>query len=339
MRLEDFDFDLPEELIAQLPSPSRDSSRLLVLDRSSGAVSERPFAEIVDLFSPGDLLVLNNTRVIPARLAGRKESGGKVEVFLVRKLSGDDWECMVKASKPLRAGNRILFPDGCEATAVERGEETWTLSFSSPGDFGLWLRRHGAVPLPPYIRRNPSPEDLERYQTVFAEVEGAVAAPTAGLHFTAEILSAIAAKGIPIVPVTLHVGLGTFRPIRSEDIREHRMHCEWYSIPEETATLVNATREKGGRVVALGTTAARALEHSASSGRVVAGDGEADIFIYPGYTFRAVDALVTNFHLPRSTLLLLVCALAGREAVLRAYREAVERHFRFFSYGDAMFIV
>lgn len=339
MRLSDFDFDLPEELIAQVPPPARASSRLMTLHRTTGEIGERYFADITGLFSPGDLLVLNNTRVIPARLIGSKESGGKVEVFLLRRGEADCWECLVNSSKPLRPGNPIRFPGGCEGIPVQRGEETWTISFrSEDGDFPAWVRNHGMVPLPPYIRRAPDREDADRYQTVFAEVEGAVAAPTAGLHFSRETLDELVAKGVKILPVTLHVGLGTFRPIRTEDPREHRMHREWYSIPGETAAAVNEARRAGRRVIALGTTSARALEHASSSGETASGDGEADIFIYPGYRFRAIDALITNFHLPRSSLLLLVCAFGGTDRVLNAYREAVSRGFRFFSYGDAMFI-
>ena len=335
MRLDDFDYDLPEELIAQEPAPRRDGSRLLLLDRGSGAVAHSSFARIADQFREGDLLVVNTTRVIPARLLGRKESGGRVELFLVRQEPTGEWRCLIRASKSPGPGSVILFPDGMTATVTARDEATWTVTFAGEGEFETWLGRHGRMPLPPYIRREPRQEDRERNQTVFAGHPGAVAAPTAGLHMTEEILAELRGKGVTIAPLVLHVGLGTFQPIRGEEITGHRMHREAYSIPEETATLVTS----GRRIVALGTTTARALEHSAlAHGTVVPGAGEADIFIYPGYRFRVVDALVTNFHLPRSTLLLLVSAFGGRERLLAAYREAVARQYRFFSYGDAMMI-
>ncbi len=335
MQLEEFDFPLPEELIAQEPAARRDGSRLLLLDRKSGAMSHSTFSRIVDQFREGDLLAINTTRVIPARLLGHKESGGRAELFLVRQTVDGFWRCLIRASKSPGPGTVILLPEGGSATVMSRDEESWTVEIHSPGDFQQWLLRHGRMPLPPYIRREPRDEDRERYQTVFAAHEGAVAAPTAGLHMTDELLAALRLRGVELVPLTLHVGLGTFQPIRTANLAEHRMHREWYTIPEESAALVNS----GRRVVALGTTAARALEHSAlTHGRVTAGDAEADIFIYPGYRFRAVAGLITNFHLPKSTLLLLVSAFAGREPLLAAYAEAVARRYRFFSYGDAMMI-
>lgn len=341
MLLDDFDYFLPPELIAQQPSDRRDASRLMTLERESGTVAEISFRGIPALFHEGDLLVVNDTRVIPARLTGFKESGGRVEVFLVRRLaaSGELWHCLVKASKPPKPGTLLLLPEGLEARVVERGEgELWMVSFSPVAGFEERLERVGSVPLPPYIRRPMEEHDRERYQTVFARVKGAVAAPTAGLHMTPELLEEIRARGVEIVPLTLHVGLGTFMPVRVEDLREHRMHREFCAVPETTAARVNAAKREGRRVVALGTTSARALEHAAADGILQAGESEADIFIYPGYRFKVVDALITNFHLPKSTLLMLVSALAGRELLLRAYAEAVERRFRFFSYGDAMFI-
>ncbi len=335
MRLEEFDFTLPEELIAQEPAPSRDASRLLLLDRSSGKVSHTDFCRIVDQFQEGDLLVINTTRVIPARLLGRKASGGKVELFLVRRLPDGGWRCLIRASKSPGPGTVISFSQGVTATVTARDDSTWTVLFNSPGDFDSWLACHGRMPLPPYIRREPREEDRERYQTIFAGQAGAVAAPTAGLHMTEEIMAELRRRGVEIAPLVLHVGLGTFQPIRVSNLTEHKMHREQYTIPESTAALVNS----GRRVVALGTTAARALEHSAlTHGRVIAGEGEADIFIYPGYSFRAVSGLITNFHLPQSTLLLLVSAFAGKERLLAAYGEAVARRYRFFSYGDAMMI-
>jgi S-adenosylmethionine:tRNA ribosyltransferase-isomerase len=342
MLLDDFDYSLPPELIAQQPSGRRDASRLMILERETGIITEASFREITGLFREGDLLVINDTRVIPARLTGFKESGGRVEVFLVRKLAeqGEVWHCLIKASTPPKPATIILLPEGLQARVMERGEEgLWIVSFSPVQGFEELLERVGSIPLPPYIRRPAGEQDSERYQTVFARVKGAVAAPTAGLHVTSELLAAIGQRGVEIVPLTLHVGLGTFLPIRVEDPRKHRMHRERYSIPELTAAKVNSAKEEGRRVIALGTTSARALEYAtADDGHLLPGDGEADIFIYPGYRFKLVDALITNFHLPKSSLLMMVAAFAGREFIFKAYCEAVRRRFRFFSYGDAMFI-
>ena len=335
MRLDDFDFPLPEELIAQEPAVRRDASRLLLLDRATGVISHSTFSRIAEQFREGDVLVINTTRVIPARLMGRKESGGKAEVFLVGQTPDGAWSCLIRASKSPGPGTIIHFPDEVTATVTAREDEIWMVVFNGTDDFDQWLARHGRIPLPPYIRREPREEDRERYQTVFAGDSGAVAAPTAGLHMTEGILAALRERGVDIAPLTLHVGLGTFQPIRVTNVTGHRMHREWYTIPQETAALVNS----GRRVVALGTTAARALEHSAlTHGRVTAGDSEADIFIYPGYSFRTVAALITNFHLPKSTLLLLVSAFAGKEHLFAAYAAAMAEHYRFFSYGDAMMI-
>jgi len=342
MHLAEFDYNLPPELIAQVPAERRDAARLMTLRRADGLIGETVFQEIPGLFRTGDLLVLNDTRVIPARLLGQKESGGRVEAFLVRRVAGSDehWHCLVKSSKSPRPGTRFLFPGGVFALVEGRGEgECWLLSFGPVAGFGAWLEAYGRVPLPPYIKRQPGAADRERYQTVFAAADGAVAAPTAGLHFTPELLAAVKARGVTVAPLTLHVGLGTFMPIRSEDLGEHRMHRERYLIPEATAALIRETRGSGGRVVALGTTTTRALEQAATEdGEIVAGEGEADIFIRPGYRFRVVDALITNFHLPCSTLLMLVAAFAGKDFLFNAYAEAVERRFRFYSYGDAMII-
>ncbi|WP_136525203.1 tRNA preQ1(34) S-adenosylmethionine ribosyltransferase-isomerase QueA [Geomonas ferrireducens] len=340
MRLSDFDYELPPELIAQHPASRRDASRLLTLDRASGAVAETTIASIAGEFRAGDLLILNDTRVIPARLKGQKETGGAVEVFLVRRLPGaaEIWSCLIKASRSPGKGTRILLPGGVNATVVSREDGEWQVLFEGAADFMSWVEGAGSMPLPPYIKRQPEGEDLERYQTVFAREKGAVAAPTAGLHFTPELLDEIRSRGVQIAPLTLHVGLGTFMPVRVEELSEHTMHRERYRIPEETAAAIRRTKEAGGRVIALGTTSLRALEHAASSGELVAGEREADIFILPGYRFRVVDALITNFHLPKSTLFMLVCAFAGKETMLHAYGEAVKRRFRFFSYGDAMFI-
>jgi len=343
MHLNDFDFDLPEELIAQQPLADRNRSRLLVLHRSTGAVEIGAFNDIIDYFQAGDVLVVNDTRVIPARLLGRKESGGKVEVLLVRRLAGEAevWVCLTKASKGPRAGSRLLLGDTLAATVVEGGEEPYKhIRFECDGDFLQQIEQIGRMPLPPYIRRDDSTLDRERYQTVFAREAGAVAAPTAGLHFTPQILQRLREKGVEIHPLTLHVGLGTFLPVRCDDIREHRMHEEHFTVPAATAAAVNKAKAEGRRVVALGTTSTRTLEYAVDGqGGLQAGSGSCDLFIYPGYKFRIVDALVTNFHLPRSTLLMLVSAFAGREPVLAAYRRAVAERFRFFSYGDCMLIV
>lgn len=342
MRLSDFDYHLPAELIAQHPAERRDASRVLTLDRHSGALGELGVAQIASQFRPGDLLVLNDTRVIPARLQGRKESGGAVEIFLVRRLSvpgeGERWSCLIKASKTPGPGCRVLLPEEVVATVLEREAGEWRVEFQGSDDFMSWLERAGSMPLPPYIKRAAAGEDQERYQTVFAREKGAVAAPTAGLHFTEALLEEIREAGVEIAPLTLHVGLGTFMPVRVEELAQHTMHRELYRIPESTARAIGRAKERGGRVVALGTTSLRALEHAAASGQLAAGEGEADLFILPGYRFRVVDALITNFHLPKSTLFMLVCAFAGKEQMLNAYREAVARRFRFFSYGDCMFI-
>ena len=343
MRLTDFDFALPQELIAQKPADRRDASRLMVLDRTEGTINEAAFPEISRYFRAGDLLVLNDTRVIPARLLGVKESGGRIEIFLVKRLAGEGqvWECLVKCSKKPRPGSTVNLPDGM--TARFEGSEAdgnWIVSFSPVSGFDEWLERAGSMPLPPYIKRPAVNEDRERYQTVFAKVKGAVAAPTAGLHFTGELIDEIRGKGVEIATLTLHVGLGTFLPVRVETLVEHRMHREFYSIPSGTAAAVNARIKGKGRVIAVGTTTTRALEQAAApDGTLPAGEGEADIFIYPGYSFKVIDGLITNFHLPCSTLLMLVSAFGGRERVLRAYEEAVRRRFRFFSYGDAMIII
>ena len=342
MRTEDFDYFLPPGMIAQEPTDKRDASRLMTVDRQNGTTDEIPFSQVSRLLREEDLLVINDTRVIPARLMGAKESGGRVEVFLVRKLisPGEVWQCLISASKPPRAGAVIHLPGEMTATVLDRGDEgTWTLSFIPEDGFEEWLENAGEMPLPPYIRRTPKASDRERYQTVFAREKGAVAAPTAGLHFTGEILRDIVARGIEIAVLTLHVGLGTFLPVRVDDPRRHRMHKEFFRIPEETAEAVNKRKKVGGRVVAVGTTTTRALEQRAcEDGTLRPGEGEADIFIYPGYAFRIVDALFTNFHLPKSTLLMLVSAFAGKELLFRAYEEAIRKGFRFYSYGDAMFI-
>jgi S-adenosylmethionine:tRNA ribosyltransferase-isomerase len=342
MLIKDFDYLLPQELIAQEPASKRDAARLMTLNRLSGSIGEMCFAEAARLFREGDLLVLNDTRVIPARLLGAKESGGRVEIFLVRKLAmpGEIWQCLIRSSKPPRPGTLIRLAGDLAASVEERGEgDTWSVSFSPAEGFEEWLERNGSMPLPPYIKRAAGEHDRERYQTVFAREKGAVAAPTAGLHFTEGLLQEIGKRGVEIATLTLHVGLGTFLPIRVDDPHLHRMHREYFRIPEKTANAVNKRRKSGGRIVAVGTTTTRALEYAAGKdGSLRADEGEADIFIYPGYAFKCVDALFTNFHLPKSTLLMLVSAFAGKDLLFGAYAEAVRRGFRFYSYGDAMFI-
>lgn len=343
MRLEDFDYELPPEQIAQYPLPGRDDSRLMVLDRGDGSVGTGIFPDLTRFFRVGDLLVINDTRVIPARLLGIKESGGRIEVFLVRRLAETEevWACLTKCSKAPRPGARLQLAGGIEGLVLPGGEPPHRhIRFSCPGDFFSTLEQAGRIPLPPYIRRDDEAADRSRYQTVFANSRGAVAAPTAGLHFTEAILAELRRIGVEIAPLTLHVGLGTFLPVRVDDIRQHRMHGESYQIPPATAAAVNLAKAEGRRVFALGTTTTRTLEHAVDDrGRVVPGEGVSNLFIYPGFRFNIVDALVTNFHLPRSTLLMLVSAFAGRDFTLAAYRRAVLEGYRFFSYGDCMLIL
>ena len=343
MFLDDFDFALPESLIAQYPRPEREDARLLVLRRDTREIRSTAFRDLGAFFRPGDLLVLNDTRVIPARLLGEKESGGRIEVFLVRRLAtdGEEWACLTKSSKPPRPGTRLRLGAAIEGTVLPGGEQPYRhIRFECSGDFTAALEREGQIPLPPYIRRAADASDRTRYQTVFARSDGAVAAPTAGLHFTERTLDELRGRGVEIHPLTLHVGLGTFLPVRVENVREHRMHHEPYVVPAETAAAVNRAKEEGRRVFALGTTTTRALEHAVDGqGRLRAGEGSSDLFIYPGFRFRLVDALITNFHLPKSTLLMLVSAFADREFVLEAYRQAVREEYRFFSYGDCMLIL
>lgn len=343
MHLDDFDFELPPEQVAQYPPPCREDARLMVLDRRGEVADSGAFPEILKYFAPGDLLIVNDTQVIPARLLGTKETGGRIEVFLVRRLAGaaEDWVCLTKCSKPPRIGARLLLGGKIEGTVMPGGTAPYRhIRFECPGEFLPTVEVVGRIPLPPYIRREDGPEDRERYQTVFARSPGAVAAPTAGLHFTPAILDALAQKGVEIRSLTLHVGLGTFLPVRVENVREHRMHGEFYHVPEATAEAINRAKAEGRRVFALGTTATRTVEYAVDDdGRVVAGEGMTDLFITPGFRFKVVDALITNFHLPRSTLLMLVSAFAGRELVLKAYRQAVQGSFRFFSYGDCMLIL
>ncbi len=343
MLLENFDYSLPEELIAQHPAATRDASRLMRLEPQVGKITSGLFPDITNAFVEGDLLVLNDTRVRPARLLGTKESGGQVELLLLQRLAGDaeDWSCLGRSSRPLRPGTKINFSSGVSAEILPGGIDQQKIArFSYRGDFEALVEEIGHLPLPPYVRRDESQIDRERYQTVFARNTGAVAAPTAGLHFTEPLLQQLRDKGVQIVPLTLHVGIGTFLPVRVENIREHRMHAEVYEVPESTAVAVNLAKKQGRRVVALGTTAARTLETAVDQeGWLRSGRGESEIFIFPGYEFRMVDGLVTNFHLPKSTLLMLVSALAGREFIMQAYRQAIAERYRFFSYGDCMLIL
>ncbi len=334
MRLQDFDYELPERLIAQLPAARREDSRLLHLERD--ALEHLRFADFPGLLRPGDLLVLNDTRVIKARLRGEKDSGGRAEVLVERIDSDTEALCQVRVSKPLKPG-RTIHVAGFVLTVLAREGDFYRLGF--PAAVTDVLEAAGEVPLPPYIERAPEGVDLERYQTVYGVHPGAVAAPTAGLHFSEAMLAELPERGVELASVTLHVGAGTFQPVRVEDIQRHRMHLERYRVPEAAAAAVERCRERGGRVVAVGTTVVRSLESAAAGcGRVEPGEGETDLFITPGYRFRVVDALLTNFHLPQSTLLMLVCAFGGYQRVMAAYRAAVAAGYRFFSYGDAMFL-
>jgi S-adenosylmethionine:tRNA ribosyltransferase-isomerase len=338
VRLDDFDYELPQELIAQVPASERAASRLLHLDGRSGAVTDLRFRDIVRLMRHGDVMVFNDTRVIKARLTGRKRSGGRIEVLVERVLSADEVLAQVRASHPPREGGTLILADAVEATVVGREGEFFRIRFSECEDVPALLDRYGMVPLPPYIAHAPDATDEERYQTVYARHPGAVAAPTAGLHFDAEVMQALREAGVGIAYLTLHVGAGTFQPVRVQDLSQHEMHSEWYHVPAATAEAVERARVAGGRVVAVGTTSLRALETAAASGALRAGYGETRLFVMPGYRFRIVDRLVTNFHLPRSTLLMLVSAFGGMDNIRRAYQHAIRQRYRFYSYGDAMLI-
>lgn len=337
-----FDFDLPEELIAQTPLLDRTASRLMVLNPNKESIEHQHFSDLVDYLNPGDTLVLNDTRVLPARLFGTKiDTGAKVEVLLLKQNENDRWECLAKPAKRIKVGSEIDFGNGkIVAKCIESLDEGRKIfEFKYEGIFNERLDELGEMPLPPYIREQL--EDKERYQTVYAKHEGSAAAPTAGLHFTQELLEKIKNKGINVVFITLHVGLGTFRPVKSDRIEEHDMHAEFYRMTDETARILNNTREHGGRIIAVGTTCIRTLETiaKANEGHFKETSGWTDIFIFPGYQFKGVDGFITNFHLPKSTLIMLVSAFAGREFVLRAYNEAVKERYRFFSFGDAMLIL
>lgn len=339
MKKSDFYFELPPELIAQTPLDRRDASRLMLLDKQTGELGHRHFYELPELLRPGDCLVLNDSRVLPARLFGKRESGGAVEALLLRELGENKWECLTRPGRKTRPGTSLSFGDGeLAGTVLETvSDGKRVIEFKYEGIFLEVLERLGRMPLPPYIKAEL--QDKERYQTVYSREPGSAAAPTAGLHFTRPLLEKISAMGVKVCYVTLHVGLGTFRPVKEDEITEHEMHSEFCIVPEETARVITETKRGGGRVVSVGTTSCRTLESfAADDGSIEAQSGWTNIFIYPGYRFKCVDALVTNFHLPESTLIMLVSALAGRENVLAAYKAAVEEKYRFFSFGDAMFI-
>lgn len=340
MELKEFDYYLPKELIAQDPLEDRSSSRLLVLDRATGEIEHKRFTDIIDYLNPGDCLVINDTKVIPARLYGTRENtGALIEILLLKRRAGDIWECLVRPGKKARPGTVIVFGEGLlkgEITEIiEDGNRL--IHFEYEGIFEELLDKLGQMPLPPYITHEL--KDKNRYQTVYAKHDGSAAAPTAGLHFTEELLERIEAKGVKLARVTLHVGLGTFRPVKVENIKEHRMHSEFFCIEKEQADIINSSKAAGGRVICVGTTSCRTVESAASEdGYIPAASGDTEIFIYPGYRFKALDCLITNFHLPESTLLMLVSALAGKDKIMYAYAEAVKEGYRFFSFGDAMFI-
>jgi len=340
MKLEDFDYDLPEELIAQTPLKVRDSSKLLVLDKDTGEILHKHFTDIIDYFNPGDTLVVNDTKVIPARLIGEKvDTGAVIEILLLKNLEGDKWECLTKPAKRVKIDTIISFGNGLlKAKCIGLGEEGIRhIELIYDGILYEILDKLGTMPLPPYIHEKL--EDQNRYQTVYAKYEGSAAAPTAGLHFTEELLEQIKAKGVNFAPVTLHVGLGTFRPVSVEDIKDHKMHSEYYSLSKETVEILENTKKNNNKIVVVGTTSVRVLETVMNKyGHLKECSGWTDIFIYPGYEFKIVDNLITNFHLPKSTLIMLISALAGRDKVLNAYNKAVENKYRFFSFGDSMFI-
>lgn len=347
MRIDEFDYELPKELIAQAPSQKRDDCRLMVLDRKSGTIEHKHFYDILDYLKPGDCLVLNDSRVIPARLFGiKKGTGAKIEFLLSKRIEGDTWETMVRPGRRLKPGDRVTFGEGkLEAEILGYGKDgTRIVSFQYNGIFMERLEELGNMPLPPYIERESTEQDKDQYQTVYAEVDGSVAAPTAGLHFTEELLAKAKEKGVKLAYVTLHVGIGTFRPVKCENVEEHHMHFEEYFIDEEAAAVINQSILEGDRIISVGTTSTRTVESAAyldeEYGKylVKPGHGNTGIFIYPGYEFKIVDGLITNFHLPKSTLIMLVSALYDREHILEAYQEAVREKYRFFSYGDAMLI-
>ena len=340
MKVSDFNYELPEELIAQHPYEKRDEARLMVLHRNTKQIEHKVFKDIIDYLEPGDCLVLNDTKVIPARLYGKKDTGAKVEFLLLKRIENDDWEAMVRPGNKLKAGAKVSFGDGIlQAEVLETLEGgNRRVRFTYEGIFNEILDKVGLMPLPPYIKENIK-EENEKYQTVYAKYEGSAAAPTAGLHFTEELLEKIKEKGVEIAKVTLHVGIGTFRPVKVENVEEHKMHSEHFYVKQIEADKINKAKETGHRVVAVGTTSCRVLESvSDENGKMKEIETDTSIFIYPGYKFKCVDALITNFHLPESTLIMLVSSLAGKDFIMKAYKEAVEKRYKFFSFGDAMFI-
>jgi S-adenosylmethionine:tRNA ribosyltransferase-isomerase len=342
MRIEEFDYTLPRSLIAQYPSPQRGETRLMVLHRNQGTVEHREFSKLLDYLCPEDLLVLNNTRVLPARLIGKKETGGRCEMLFLPSWNGrqGEQEVLVRGSGKIKGGTRVRFNDGIEGELEVGKDGKGKICFSGQAEIMDVLRKIGHIPLPPYIKREDEPLDRDRYQTVFAEQEGSIAAPTAGLHFTQFLLESIRHQGVRIAIITLHIGVGTFAPVKTKDVGHHHVEAEWVGIPEETSKEIGETKKRGGKVIAVGTTTTRALESfSDGNGGVRSGKGLTSLFIRPPYRFRVVDGLVTNFHLPKSTLIMLVSAFAGRDLTMKAYGEAVERKYRFYSYGDAMLIL
>ncbi len=341
MKKSDFYYDLPERLIAQQPMDKREESSLMVVDRSNDSISHKIFSDIIDYLDAGDCLVINNTRVIKARLKGHKKTGANVEVFLLNPLGEDKWEALVKPGKKMKMGEKAYFGNDdtyCEVVG-QKEDGVRIVKFNYTGDFDSVLEDIGMIPLPPYIDKVPDKNDEERYQTVYSEVNGSVAAPTAGLHFTSQLLEQIKAKGVKIAEVTLHVGLGTFRPVKEDDINNHIMHSEYYELDAENAKIINEARSAGKRIISVGTTSTRVLESVYQKNeKIIEDSGNTDIFIYPGYKFKVVDALLTNFHLPESTLIMLVSAFYNREKVLNMYNVAVEKEYRFFSFGDAMLL-
>lgn len=338
MHIDDFDFELPDHLIARYPTAERTGSRLLHLNGASGECKHLKFPDILSLLNPGDLLVFNNTRVIPARLFGQKETGGQVEVLIERMRSDHSALAHIRASKSPKQGAVLTMEGGIELIVTGREHNLFVVNCNNEQPLVELLDQHGHMPLPPYLERQDEASDRERYQTVYAQQKGSVAAPTAGLHFDDDILSAIRNKGIDTAFVTLHVGAGTFQPVKTDNIEDHVMHAEWINVPAEVAAQIKSTKAKGGKVVAVGTTSVRSLETASQSGEIAAFTGDTNIFIYPGYQFKTVDALLTNFHLPKSTLIMLVSALAGKNHVMNAYQQAIDHEYRFFSYGDAMFV-
>jgi S-adenosylmethionine:tRNA ribosyltransferase-isomerase len=342
MRTDDFNYELPQELIAQAPVEPRDSSRLMVVHRDSGEIEHRRFTDIVDYIGAGDCLVINNTKVIPARLKGEKiGTGAKVEIFLLEQVEGNCWEALVRPGRRLHPGTQVSIGDGLITATIEKhldgGERI--VSFDCEGEFTDAIDKAGEMPLPPYITRKLAENEGQRYQTVYAENKGSVAAPTAGLHFTPELITRVSEKGIRFAPVTLRVGLDTFRPVKTDRIEEHHMHSELYSVSRESAEIINGAKTAGKRIIAVGTTSVRVLETTGQSGKAVPGVGETDIFIYPGYKFKITDRIITNFHLPKSTLIMMISAFGGKELVFKAYKEAIRERYRFYSFGDAMILI